>query len=89
MIQVRISSTYILLFLILGCYEKRVTYINQATNEPVPLTQIDALIQVSDYCEQGFWYECTLAPLRIEEVDFAFWTDRNGEQNIYFTGMCM
>jgi len=86
MIQVRISSTYILLFLILGCYEKRVTYINQATNEPVPLTQIDALIQVSDYCEQGFWYECTLAPLRIEEVDFAFWTDRNGEQNIYFTG---
>ena len=24
--------------------------------------------------------------IRNEDVDFAFWTDRHGEQNIYFTG---
>ena len=62
------------------------TYINGATNEPIPLSQIDALIQLSEFCHQEFYYECTLAPLRDEDVDFAFWTDRHGEENVYFTG---
>jgi len=69
-----------------GCYEKEVTYINGATNEPIPFSQIDSLIQISDYCVQEFYYECTLAPLRAEELDYAFWTDRHGGKNVYFTG---
>ena len=62
------------------------TYINGATNEPVPATQLESLIQLSETCVQSFHYDCTLAPLRDEDVDYAWWTDRHGEQNIYFTG---
>jgi len=69
-----------------GCYEKEVTYVNGDTNEPIPLSQIIALIQLSDYCDQAFYYECTLAPLQDEDINFAFWTDRHGEKNVYFTG---
>lgn len=69
-----------------GCYEKEVTYIDGATTDEVPLSQIVSLIQLSEYCDQGFYYQCTLAPLQDEDIDFAFWTDRHGEQNIYFTG---
>merc|ERR550519_2739234 len=58
-----------------GCFEKKVTYISGSTNEEVPDTQIDALMQLSEYCVQGFYYECTLAPLRADEADFAYWTD--------------
>jgi len=43
-------------------------------------------MQLSQYCVQGFYYECTLAPLRADEADFAYWTDRHGEKNVYFTG---
>ena len=71
----------------LGCYEKEVTYINGATNEPIPLSQIDSLKQLSSHCLQTFYYECTLAPLRDDSIDFAYWTDRHGEKNLYFTGM--
>jgi len=69
-----------------GCFEKNVTYLSGATNESVPLSQIDALMQLSEYCVQGFYYECTLAPLRADDIDFAFWIDRHGEKNVYFTG---
>jgi len=69
-----------------GCYKKEVIYINGATNEPVPLSQIEALIQLSDSCVQSFYYECILAPLQTEDIDYAFWTDRHGEKNTYFTG---
>ena len=66
------------------------TYINGATNEPVPATQLESLIQLSETCVQSFLYDCTLAPLRggvgEDVVDYAWWTDRHGEQNIYFTG---
>ena len=50
------------------------------------MTQIESLIQLSDICEQEFSYDCTLAPLTAEDVDFAFWEDRHGDKNNYFTG---
>ena len=71
---------------IIGCYKKNVTYIDGSTREQIPLSQIVSLIQLSDYCDQGFYYKCKLAPLQDEDIDFAFWTDRHGEQNVYFTG---
>ena len=50
------------------------------------MTQIQSLIQLSDVCDQEFHYDCTLAPLNAEDVDFAYWEDRYGNKNNYFTG---
>ena len=48
--------------------------------------QIVSLIELAAYCEQEIRYDCTLAPLTAEEVDYAFWEDRQGETNVYYTG---
>ena len=50
------------------------------------MTQIESLIQLSDFCDQEIHYDCTLAPLSDDGVDFAFWEDRHGNKNNYFTG---
>ena len=50
------------------------------------MTQIESLIQLSESCDQEFHYDCTLAPLTSEDVDYAFWEDRHGNTNEYFTG---
>ena len=73
-----------------GCYEKSIIYsypdADGQSRVPVPMTQIESLIQLSDICEQEFSYDCTLAPLRAENVDFAYWEDRHGDKNDYWTG---
>ena len=73
-----------------GCYEKSITYsypdADGQSRVPVPMTQIESLIQLSDVCDQEFHYDCTLAPLNDEDVDFAYWEDRHGNKNNYFTG---
>ena len=48
--------------------------------------QIVSLIELAAYCEQEIQYDCTLAPLTDEGVDYAFWEDRQGETNVYYTG---
>ena len=48
--------------------------------------QIVSLIELAAYCEQEIRYDCTLAPLTDEGVDYAFWEDRQGETNVYYTG---
>ena len=53
---------------------------------PVPSSQILSLIQLSSSCSQSFTYNCYLAPLSIDESDYAYWTDRHGGINNYFTG---
>merc|ERR1712126_453467 len=68
-----------------GCYEKPITYIDPQSEEEVPRTQIESLIELSETCVQSFYYDCTLAPLQ-DEMDFAFWVDRHGGNNTYFTG---
>ena len=69
-----------------GCYQKNVTYINGLTQEGVSMYQIVSLIELAAYCEQEIRYDCTLAPLTDEGVDYAFWEDRQGETNVYYTG---
>ena len=75
---------------IIGCYEKSFTYVDGQTNTKLPISQIQSLIELSEYCEQTFYYECTLAPLTVshtdEDIDYAFWEDRHGNINNYFTG---
>ena len=69
-----------------GCYVKNVTYASAEDGEIIDPSQLEALIDLSSECKQSFYYECTLAPLRKEDVDYAFWTGRDGKQNVYFTG---
>merc|ERR1712037_793422 len=69
-----------------GCYQRNITYINGLTQEGVSMYQIVSLIELAAYCEQEIRYDCTLAPLTAEEVDYAFWEDRQGETNVYYTG---
>ena len=53
-----------------GCYSKNITYTSGQSGDPIPLPQIEALISLSARCEQSFYYECTLAPLRDEGLDY-------------------
>ena len=48
--------------------------------------QIVSLIELAAYCEQEILYDCYLAPLTDEDINFASWEDRQGERNVYFTG---
>ena len=59
---------------------RNVTYQNGNPGESVPLSQIEALIDISSTCEQSFEYDCVMAPLRDEDVDLAFWTGRDGSR---------
>jgi len=69
-----------------GCYQRNITYINGLTQEGVSMYQIISLIELAAYCEQEIQYDCTLAPLTAEDVNYAYWEDRQGETNIYYTG---
>ena len=62
------------------------SYPDGDTEVPVPMSQIESLIQLSEFCDQEFQYDCTEAPLTNGGVDFAFWEDRAGGMNNYFTG---
>ena len=44
----------------------------------IPLSQMEALIAISYECHQSFHYDCTMAPLKYEMLDFAFWRGRDG-----------
>ena len=51
--------------------------------------QIVSLIELAAYCEQEIQYDCTLAPLTAEDVNYAYWEDRQGEANVYYTGLIL
>ena len=76
-------------FLLPGCYQKNITYINGLTQEGVSMYQIVSLIELAAYCEQEIQYDCTLAPLTAEDVNYAYWEDRQGEANVYYTGLIL
>ena len=77
--------------IILGCYEKAISYsyLDGESRIPIPMSQIESLIQLSESCVQDIQYDCTLAPLALDGIDFAFWEDRTGEINNYFTGIIL
>ena len=77
--------------IILGCYEKAISYsyLDGESRIPIPMSQIESLIQLSKSCVQDIQYDCTLAPLALDGIDFAFWEDRTGEINNYFTGIIL
>ena len=77
--------------IVLGCYEKAISYsyLDGDSRIPIPMSQIESLIQLSESCVQDIQYDCTLAPLALDGIDFAFWEDRTGEINNYFTGIIL
>jgi len=64
-----------------GCYSLDLTY-------DVPIQQIEALIAMSDTCEQEIKFECKLAPLKNAAfgVKFGWWTNQREEKKYYFDG---
>ena len=81
-----VSAGQFVYHLLPGCYQKNISYINGLTQEGVSMYQIVSLIELAAYCEQEIRYDCTLAPLTDEGVNYAFWKDRQGEPNVYYTG---
>jgi len=64
-----------------GCFSLNLTY-------DVPIQQIEALIAMSDTCEQEIKFECKLAPLKNAAfgVKFGWWTNQREEKKYYFDG---
>merc|ERR1711892_443611 len=62
-----------------GCYRRKIIY------EAHP-DQIQALIELSDSCDQNIRYDCLLSPLMDEGINLAFWLDKNGEEQVYWDG---
>ena len=55
----------------IGCYKQDIDY-------GVPLSQIEALISLSENCEQFISFGCLLAPLANEDQLLGGWLDRSG-----------
>ena len=62
-----------------GCSRYNINYYAE-------MQQIQALIQLSDRCEQEITFGCFLAPLQDEGVNFGWWEDKYGDANYYFSG---
>jgi len=65
-----------------GCYTLQLEY-------TVPDTKIEALITMSEHCEQEILFECKMAPLKntaFGQFYYGWWVDRHGERQFYFDG---
>ena len=83
-----------------GCYSRKIIY-------DAPAKQIQALIDLSESCEQSIRseynfmkfiyeyvyfvylsirYDCFLSALTTENVNYGFWLDKNGNEQIYWDG---
>ena len=64
----------------LGCHETALDY-------KVPITQIRALIESSEYCEQSIRFDCFLAPLMsYGQENKGFWKSWDGQVITFFDG---
>ena len=62
-----------------GCYSRPIVYDS-------PMDQIKTLIELSETCNQCIRYDCYLSPLEDQWVTFGYWVDRNGKNQIYWSG---
>jgi hypothetical protein len=58
----------------LGCFKHDIQY-------GVPMSQINALIELSHTCTQSINFGCFLAPLAVEGTQVGSWIDKIGRQN--------
>ena len=62
-----------------GCYKHDIVY-------TAPEDQIQALIQLSENCQQTVRYDCLMAPLMDDGINFGFWNDQQGDPQYYWEG---
>ena len=62
-----------------GCYSRPIVYDSS-------MEQIKTLIELSETCNQCIRYDCYLSPLEDQWVTFGYWVDRNGQNQIYWSG---
>ena len=55
-------------------------YVSGDDGHYIETSQLQALVELSSNCEQTFYYECTLAPLRNQDVDYAYWIGLDGKK---------
>jgi len=61
------------------CYTRNITYISQ-------MEQIKSLMDLSTFCDQTIEFDCYMAPLNYGDVQVGVWTDRHGQDQVYFDG---
>ena len=62
-----------------GCYARPIVYDSS-------MEQIKTLIELSNSCSQPIRYDCFASSLQTEGVNYGYWIDKNGEDQIYWTG---
>ena len=62
-----------------GCYARPIVY-------DASMEQIKTLIELSDSCSQPIRYDCFASSLQDEGINYGYWLDKNGEDQIYFIG---
>ncbi len=61
------------------CFSHEIVY-------PTSLQQLINLINLSGSCSQYIEFDCILAPLSDDGIDYGTWLDRNGDKQVYFDG---
>ena len=62
-----------------GCYARPIIYNSS-------IEQIKTLIELSESCSQSIRYDCFASALEDGGVNYGYWVDRNGQDQIYWTG---
>merc|ERR1719481_439861 len=64
-----------------GCYSLNISY-------HIPMNQVEALISLSEHCEQEIKFQCKMAPLKnvFMNVNYGWWEDQAGNRKYYFDG---
>ncbi|KAK4011386.1 hypothetical protein OUZ56_020500 [Daphnia magna] len=62
-----------------GCYSKAVKYVASSR-------QMLALAHLSAQCYQSIKYDCNYAPLKLNDVTYAWWNDKNGNPQYFWAG---
>ncbi|XP_045033516.1 uncharacterized protein LOC116928447 [Daphnia magna] len=62
-----------------GCYSRTIHY--NAT-----LRQMAALAELSSECSQSIKYDCVSSPLERNGISYAWWNDRNGNPQYFWSG---
>ncbi|XP_046460368.1 uncharacterized protein LOC124207112 isoform X2 [Daphnia pulex] len=63
-----------------GCYSRPIVYTNAT------IRQLRALAEISSECYQSIQVNCVGAPFTLNNVDYAWWNDINGEKRNFWSG---
>ena len=61
------------------CFRRTLSY-------SASMNQLKSLIELSDSCSQSIRFDCLMAPLNDDGVNYGAWINRDGRKEIYFDG---